>query len=329
MMVLVARSQKSKSKMSPNADPNILVPGTQPGDALPDLSALHTSELKWYYDRRWEAERKIDHSNLKGQHQWCWIVEQFVELYNGADLNIDRTFIMFQVHLAFADRNESAPKPFKFLLIEAYDNLTARNSNVAGFYQDWKIDLEKLRIWVLEHKKALEDDMKQLKEQIGLQEIKSVSLSPDNPVNAAQSIEQAQPHVAPSSQRPIKAASKTQSAGSFTGARGSSSSAAPKKFRPATRAVSKHATIMVDHPLDYENRHQSPVDGKGGMNGSNGRKRAREEVTEGGDEEATKKARVSSKTPKTFAEPTRRSTRIKNGNVFGEQFGGGNGNSGL
>lgn len=61
-------SETMNQRTSPlNQYNKILVAGSRPDDALPDLMVLHKAELEWCFEHRWETKRTIRQSTLEGQ----------------------------------------------------------------------------------------------------------------------------------------------------------------------------------------------------------------------------------------------------------------------
>ncbi|PVH82866.1 hypothetical protein DL98DRAFT_529821 [Cadophora sp. DSE1049] len=122
--------EPSEAKMSPEDYHSILVAGSSSDDALPDLTVLHKAEL-----------------------------DCFCSLYNGADLSVDRIFTLFQIHMAFTDRNENdAKRLFKFGVLDAYCEMTGRNKGLSKKKQDWTLNLDALQHWVTNETKKLNEE---------------------------------------------------------------------------------------------------------------------------------------------------------------------------
>ncbi|KAH7413239.1 hypothetical protein BKA64DRAFT_637913 [Cadophora sp. MPI-SDFR-AT-0126] len=101
----------------------------------------------------------IDYSTIGGHQQWGWIMNSFCSLYNGADLSVDRIFTMFQIHMAFTDRNENdSKKLFKFGVLDAYCEMTGRNRGLSKKKQNWVLNLDTLQSWVTDNTRKLEND---------------------------------------------------------------------------------------------------------------------------------------------------------------------------
>ncbi|KAK0122230.1 hypothetical protein ONS95_010483 [Cadophora gregata] len=147
--LLSNKTELGRATMAVEDYPTILIAGSTSDDALPDLTILHKVELDWCYRHRWETKKSIDRSTIKGREQWSWIMDSFCSMYSGADLNVNRIFTMFQIHMAFTDRNENDSKMiFKFGVLDAYCELTTKNKGLSKKKQDWTLDLEALQCWV-------------------------------------------------------------------------------------------------------------------------------------------------------------------------------------